>query len=217
MAHIIQAFSLVMKLSPYRLKQNWMLLLVGFILAILLTIPVRLAIAYYQAPQPQAILTLGGGEDREKFTASFAQFYPDLKIWVSSGTPPKRAREIFYAAGILHRVYLDYQATDTVTNFTTLVEVFQKQQIQHLFVITSKFHMQRAKAIATVVLGSKGIAFTPVSVPSELIESESIWRVIRDVIRSLLWVVTGYTGAEFEIDQLLTNFETRVGGFQMFN
>jgi uncharacterized SAM-binding protein YcdF (DUF218 family) len=207
-----------MKLSPYRLKQNWMLLLVGFILAILLTIPVRLVIAYYQAPQPQAILTLGGGADREEFTASFAQFYPDLKIWVSSGTPSKRAREIFYAAGInKNRLHLDYQATDTVTNFTTLVDTFQKQQIQHLFLITSKFHMLRAKAIASVVLGSKGIAFTPVSVPSELIESESIWRVIRDVIRSLVWVVTGYTGAEFEIDKLLKDFETRVGGFQMFN
>ncbi|MCF4967975.1 YdcF family protein [Nostoc sp. CMAA1605] len=175
-----------------------MLFLVGFILAILLTIPVRLAITYCQVPQPQAILTLGGGADREEFTASFAHFDPDLKIWVSSGSPPKRAREIFHSAGIdKNRLYLDYQATDTVTNFTTLVDAFQQQQIQHLFLITSKFHMPRAKAIATVVLGSRGIAFTPVSVPSQPKESESILRIIRDVVRSILWIFTGYTGAEF--------------------
>ncbi|MBD2297283.1 YdcF family protein [Nostoc sp. FACHB-190] len=173
-----------------------MLLLVGFILAILLTIPVRLAIAYYQAPQSQAILTLGGGSDREEFTASFAHFYPDLKIWVSSGSPPKRAREIFHAAGIdKNRVYLDYEATDTVTNFTTLVDTFKQQQIQHVFLITSKFHMPRAKAIATIILGSRGIAFTPVSVPSHSTELESIFRILRDILRSLLWIITGYTGA----------------------
>jgi hypothetical protein len=51
----------------------------AFILMLLCIIPVRLAIAYYQHPNPQAILTLGGGSDREKFTAQFAQAHPSLK------------------------------------------------------------------------------------------------------------------------------------------
>ncbi|MGJ5627872.1 YdcF family protein [Nostoc sp. CALU 1950] len=160
-------------------------------------IPVRLAIAYHQAPQPQAILVLGGDGNREEFTAQFAEFYPALKIWVSSGTVPKKARAIFQAAGIADkRVYLDYRATDTVTNFTTLVKVFQQQQIQHLFLITSDFHMPRAKAIATLVLGSQGIAFTPIAVPSNQ-NQESIFHILRDIARSLLWIVTGHTGASF--------------------
>lgn len=167
-------------------------------LVLLLTIPVRLAIAYYQNPQPQAILTLGGGANREEFTALFAKFYPDIKIWVSSGILPHEARAIFHAAGIMDdRFHLDYRAKDTVTNFTTLVEVFQQQQIQHIFLITSKFHMPRAKAIATLVLGSRGIAFTPVSVPSQATELESTDRILRDIARSLLWIITGYTGTEF--------------------
>lgn len=187
-----------MKLLPYRLKQNWMLFFAGLIIALLLIIPVRLAIAHYQTPQPQAILTLGGGSNREEFTALFAQFYPHIKIWVSSGKPLHKVQEIFHAAGIPdYRLHLDYRATDTVTNFTTLVEVFQQQQIQHIFLITSEFHMPRAKAIATIILGSRGIAFTPVSVPSKPTELESILRILRDTIRSLLWIVTGYTGAEF--------------------
>ncbi|MEH2424115.1 MAG: YdcF family protein [Nostoc sp.] len=161
----------------------------------LLFIPVRLAIAHHQAPQPQAILVLGGGEDREEFAAQFAKFHPTLKIWVSSGSPPNKSRAIFQDAGIADsRVYLDYRATDTVTNFTTLVKVFQQQQIQHLFLITSDYHMPRAKAIATLVLGSQGIAFTPFAVPSNRTQ-ESLLHIIRDIVRSLLWIVTGHTGA----------------------
>ncbi|BAB78258.1 all7174 (plasmid) [Nostoc sp. PCC 7120 = FACHB-418] len=163
----------VMK-SSYRIKTILMLWLVGLLLVLGLTIPVRLAIANHQAPQPQAILTLGGGADKEEFTALFAQFYPDIKIWVSSGIEPQQARAIFHAAGITDsQFHLDYRATDTVTNFTSLVEDFQQQHIKHIFLITSKFHMPRAKAIATLVLGSRGISFTSISVPSRATRAES--------------------------------------------
>lgn len=118
-------------------------------------IPMRLAIAYYQAPYPQAIFTLGGGMEREQFTAQFAKDHPSLDIWVSSGYHPQKARLIFRAAGIPDaRVNFDSRALDTVTNFTSLVADFKRREIQHLDLITSDFHMPRAKAIATLVLGS---------------------------------------------------------------
>ena len=158
-------------------------------------IPVRLAIASYQTPHPQAILTLGGGREREEFTAQFAKFYPSLEIWVSSGLPPDQARPIFRAAGIPEsRVHLDNRAVDTVTNFTTLVADFKRRHFQHLFLITSSFHMPRSQAIATIVFGSQGITLTPVSIPSDKpVESE--FHILRDVGRALLWLVTGRTGA----------------------
>lgn len=178
-------------------KKKDLLALAALILVMLLFIPVRLAIADHQAPQPQAILVLGGGEDREEFAAQFAKFHPALKIWVSSGSPPNKSRAIFQDAGIADsRVYLDYRATDTVTNFTKVVKVFQQQHIQHLFLITSDYHMPRAKAIATLVLGSQGIAFTPLALPSNRTQ-ESLLHIIRDIVRSLLWIVTGHTGASF--------------------
>ncbi len=158
-------------------------------------IPVRLAIANLQAPQPQAILTLGSWLDREVFTAQFALEHPNLEIWVSTGTPPESANPIFRAFGIPeNRVHLDRRAVDTVTNFTTLVADFKSRQIQHLYMITSAYHMPRAKAIATLILGSQGITFTPVSLPSGE-PPESRLRIIRDIGRSLLWIVTGRTGA----------------------
>jgi uncharacterized SAM-binding protein YcdF (DUF218 family) len=165
------------------------------ILLLLSIIPVRLTIAYYQAPHPQAILTLGGGPDREEFTSQFAKAYPFLPIWVSSGRPPKQALAIFRAAGIPHtRVHLDRRAVDTVTNFTSLVADFKSQDIQHIYLITSDFHLPRAKAIATVVLGIWGIAFTPISIPSNY-PPESWLRILRDTTRALFWVITGHTGA----------------------
>ena len=165
-----------------------------FLLSILSIIPIKLAIAYSQTPIPQAILTLGGGADREKFTAQFAQSHP-LTIWVSSGSQKKQARQIFQDASIsTSQVNLDYRATDTVTNFTTLVKDFQRQNYRHIYLITSDFHMPRAKAIAFIVLGSHGIAYTPVAIPTQR-EPESKLKIVRDSIRAVIWLITGKSGS----------------------
>lgn len=186
---------MLVKRFHHKFRKSGIFALVGFFLILLSIIPVRLAIAHYQAPYPEAILTLGGDQDREEFTAQFAQAHPSLDIWVSSGSPPNNAREIFRATGILdQRVHLDYRAIDTVTNFTSLVQDFKSQNLRHLYLITSDFHMLRAKAIATIVLGSQGITFTPISIPSNKLK-ESFFQILRDICRSILWIFTGRTGA----------------------
>ena len=158
-------------------------------------IPVRLAIASYITPHPQAIFVLGGGLDREKFAAQLAQYYSELDIWISSGVAFYESQRAFQAAGIpQQRVYRDYSATDTVTNFTTLVDDFQQRGIHHLLLITSDFHMPRARAIATIVIGSQGITFTPLAISSNQ-PKESTARIVRDIVRSLIWVVSGRTAA----------------------
>ena len=184
----------------YKRKKHRFLYLAitAFILVLLSVIPMRLAIATTLAPSPQAILILGAGSDREEFTAQFAKMYPSLEIWISSGTTPDNAYKIFQAVGIPKtRLHLDNRAVDTVTNFTSLVGDFNKRNFHHLFLITSNFHMPRAKAIAIFVLGSQGIAFTPVSVPSDKPPETQI-RILRDSARAMLWVFTGYTGASFK-------------------
>ncbi len=156
-------------------------------------ITVRSTLAVQQAPEPQAILMLGGSIDREEFTAEFAKQHEDLDVWVSSGVDRRTATEIFQQAGIdLDRVHLDYRAVDTVTNFSTLVEDFKKRNISHVYLITSDFHMPRASAVASVVFGSHGIAFTPVMIPSQDYPSESEARIARDVSRAVLWICTGW-------------------------
>ncbi len=186
------------KYIKYKGKKRIYLVIAGLtvILLLIFGIPFKLAIARYQAPIPQAILTLGGDPAREEFTAQFAQSHPDLPIWVSTGSEITRAREIFHEAGIdkNRQIYLDRRATDTVTNFTTLVADFNKQHIQHIYLITSDFHMPRAKAIAFIVLGSQGITWTPVSLKTN-ISPESKLKILRDVGRSFIWLLTKRTGS----------------------
>ncbi|MBE9179529.1 YdcF family protein [Oculatella sp. LEGE 06141] len=170
--------------------------ILGVLIGWISIIPVRLAIASHQSPHPEGIFILGGDPSREAAAATIAKYYPTLDIWVSgSSETPERAKAIFRAAGVaVERLTLDYAASDTVTNFTTLVPEFKQRNLRHLYLVTSDFHMSRAKAIATIVLGSQGITFTPVSVPSNE-EKESTLRIVRDICRSFLWLITGQTGA----------------------
>lgn len=184
-----------MKRLHRQLKKYGIFTLASIILVLLSIIPIRIAIASYQAPYPQAILTLGGDSDREKFTAQFAHKYPNLDIWVSSGIPPNQAHVIFDNADIPNsRLHLDYRAVDTVTNFTSLVWDFKQLHIQHLYLITSDFHLPRAISIAILVLGSQGITFTSISIPSKQ-PRESNLHILRDIGRSLFWIISGRTGA----------------------
>jgi uncharacterized SAM-binding protein YcdF (DUF218 family) len=178
------------------LKYRWHIQIM-LLIAFLGYLPLQLIMANLQTPTPEAILTLGGDGSREAFTAEFAKTHGNLPIWISSGMEVEKANRLFRAAGINPaRVHYDRQAIDTVTNLTTLVEVLEQRQIHHIYLITSTFHMPRASAIATIILGHRGIRFTPISVPSPK-PQESPLRVLRDLLRSILWVFTGFTGAEF--------------------
>ncbi len=169
---------------------------------VILVLPIVLWLGYKeiksQFEQPQAMLVLGGSTsalEREKFAAEFARQYPDLPIWVSGGSPKGYTEQVFAKAGIdTSRLNLDYRAVDTVTNFTTLVDELKARGIKSVYLITSDYHMRRSRIIGEIVLGSRGIEFKPVSVPSER-SPEPIEKAIRDGARAVLWVATGRTGS----------------------
>lgn len=145
--------------------------------------------------QKQAIFVLGGATERERFAAKFAQQHPRLPIWVSSGSPETYARKVFARAGIKKsRVHLDYQAVDTVTNFTSLADEFQYQGINRVYLITSSDHMRRARVIGEIVFGSRGIQLKPVPVSNKR-TPEPPEKCIRDGIRAILWVNANYTNS----------------------
>jgi uncharacterized SAM-binding protein YcdF (DUF218 family) len=183
------------------MKRKRRLVYLGLAIAFTLTsiIPVRIAIAFHQAPVPQTIFVLGGATQRMRFAAQFWHDHQNLDIWVSDCAKNLDAnRRLFQQLGVpIQRLHLDGRATDTVTNFTTLVGDFSKQKLQHIYLITSDYHMRRARAIATIVLGSQGIVVTPVAVLSLGEQSESLLRVLRDCGRSFLWIFFGRTGASF--------------------
>lgn len=145
--------------------------------------------------KPQALLVLGGAIEREEFAAEFASIHTELEIWVSGGSNIEYAEWIFDRAGIDRaRVHLDYSAVDTVTNFTTLVDRLRSRKITSVYLVTSDDHMRRACIIGEIVLGSRGIGFKPLSVPSGR-SPEPIEKAIRDGARAVFWLATGHTGA----------------------
>jgi uncharacterized SAM-binding protein YcdF (DUF218 family) len=167
-----------------------------------LALPILLWMGYKQVRSletPQAVLVLGGSSsklERERLAAKLALQYPDLPIWVSSGSTNKNyVTRVFANAGINpQRLHLDYEAKDTVTNFTTLVDDFQFLGINRVYLVTSDYHMRRARLVGEIVLGSRGIDFQPVVVPTKKV-SETRSKALRDGVRAVLWVITGRTGA----------------------
>ena len=180
-----------------KIKHRLVWLILAIALSLFSIIPAKIMIAFHQTPVPQAIFVLGGDSQRMEFAAQFWQSHKDLDIWVSDfDSNLNHNRLIFQQFGVPdQRLRLDGRATDTVTNFTTLAEDFVENKIQHIYLITSDYHLRRARAIATIVLGSAGIVVTPLAVPSLGDNSESLIRVVRDCGRSLLWFFSGLTGA----------------------
>lgn len=182
------------KLLPVRRrrirKRQWLLF---FLFVLALWLGYKQVRGYFI--EPKAILVLGGSQEREQFAAQVAKTYPELSVWVSSGSPQWYVEKVFSNAGIERdRLHLDYRALDTVTNFTTLVDDFKAQGIDSVYLVTSENHMRRARLIGEIVFGSRGITLKPLSVPTEY-PPEPMEKSFRDTLRALLWVATGRTGA----------------------
>lgn len=146
-----------------------------------------------EPPPPQMILVLGGDADRERVAARLAR-HDGLPVVVSGGTNPEYARWLFeQREGVpSSRLRLDYRATDTVTNFTSLVDDLRRARIRHALLVTSSDHMQRAMLVGRLVAGSRGIHLTPVAVPcGDRCEPEGRRLVWGDGLRALIWVVSG--------------------------
>ena len=163
------------------------LAILSFLWIIVISLPIQIALAKSQYPLPQAFFILGGDPAREDFVAKLAPWYPSFDIWISSGPNPQKTKQIFTSAGVPEKLlHIDSSASDTVSNFTSLVGEFKKNHLRHLYLVTSDYHMARAIAIGTIILGSEGIAFTPLSVPSHE-RDESLVAIARDISRALLW------------------------------
>eukprot|EP00741_Cyanophora_paradoxa_P011242 tig00020554_g10861.t1 len=146
------------------------------------------------SPRGEAVFVLGGEESREAYAALYVRERPDLPVWVSSGSPAHYACRVFVNRGVEpERVFLDYRAIDTLTNFTTMVETFSALGVRRVLLVTTGDHMARAATIARLVFGSRGIALTPLPVPTPR-PNEPRRKVLKDALRSVCWLATGFVG-----------------------
>lgn len=181
-----------MKMRMRRLLLQSFLIITLIISFGAIAIAARLSISIYQNPKPQLIFVLGGDPAREIAAAQIAKQTSELETLVSSRRPARIIYRRFEQAGVsLERVTIDARASNTVTNFTTTVDLLNEKGIKNVYLVTSVGHMRRSQAIAFWIFGSRGIWCTPVNVSSEL-SSEPIWKIPRDIIRCWLWLVTGF-------------------------
>ncbi len=93
---------------------------------------------------------LGGDYKIMEFAAQFwaSGSHKDLDIWVSDcDSHLNYNRRIFQWFGVPNRqLRFDGRATDTVTNFTSMVDKFAGRKIQHIYLITSDYHIWRARS-----------------------------------------------------------------------
>lgn len=164
-------------------------------------IPLRMALTHWQVPDPQGILILGGDYDRAKAGAELAAQNPQFPLWITGYSFDRLTLEgDFDPLKIApSRLHYGFCSTDTVTDFTCTVDDLSAHHIRHVYLITSDYHLPRAMAIAWWVLGSRGIIVTPYPVVCQRSQCSSIpetrWRVVRDQLRSMVWILTGRSGA----------------------
>lgn len=142
--------------------------------------------------RPQLLLILGGNPVREiagvnHFLSHQHFFSDDAFILLSSGAL-SRADLLNQTSVNPSRLQTDTTAVDTLTNFTTFAQRFSIKG--SIAVATSSGHFRRAMKVASIVLGATGINFVGIELPPSDEPEESQWRVIRDSIRAIIWVVT---------------------------
>ena len=171
----------------------------GMVLGVALTVwlfgpgpmaPYRRALLNRRAPE--LVLVLGGDVDRERVGARLARQL-ELPLLVSGGSNREYAKWLLQEERMNPElVTLDYRARDTLSNFTSLVDEFQSEGIQHVLLVTSENHLPRSMAVGQVVAGSRGIRLTGVPVAcSADCEQEVRLKQIRDWLRAMAWVITG--------------------------
>jgi hypothetical protein len=160
---------------------------------------------------PDAIFVLGGPElERQEEAVQLAHELPHCNIFISSGK-----QGIIKMAGLSHRMTHNRSATDTVTNFTTMMPMFNRANYKHIVVVTSDYHFRRARVIGNMISMSYNIHLSwrtaktnESSLPSSSLPtiasnefSSQLWsaetnaRICRDVIRTLLWLLIGVEGS----------------------
>lgn len=150
----------------------------------------------------EVFLVLGGGIlNRERYaffihsgsSRQKGKGSSDIPIWISSSGLPEDtiladAKKFKIPQ---HLLYLDYSATDTLTNFTTLAERLKHEGIGTVNVITDEVHMPRAQMIGSIVLNHLGITMKKIEIPLKGVHSESRIKIFVDYMRCVLWFYTG--------------------------
>ena len=114
---------------------------------------------------PELVFVLGGDIDREMAGMEIAKQL-NLPLLISSGSNPEYSDWLIKDKEMSsYLITKDYRAVDTLTNFTSLIDELYEENVSHLLLVTSDYHIKRAKSIGHIIAGSRGIKITSLSIP----------------------------------------------------
>jgi vancomycin permeability regulator SanA len=142
----------------------------------------------------KTIIELGGSPHRLNKAIEIYRQHPGALILVSSEGQPELCVKMLKDAGVPESNYVfDFNAWDTVTNFTETYNYIRKRGTKTLFVVTDKFHMPRAMAIANIVYLFTGVKLIACeSLEGDLNRVETGTLVRSSIVRAALWKFFGY-------------------------
>jgi vancomycin permeability regulator SanA len=142
----------------------------------------------------KTIIELGGNARRLNKAIEVYRQHPDALILVSSEGQPELCVKMLKDADVPESNYIFcFNAWDTVTNFTETYNYIRKRGTKTLFVVTDKFHMPRAMAIAKIAYLFTGIKLVACeSLDGDLNRVETGTLVRSSIVRAALWKFFGY-------------------------
>ncbi|MEC4813826.1 MAG: YdcF family protein [Scytonema sp. PMC 1069.18] len=138
-----------------------------------------------------AFFVLGGSIRREIYVAEIAKQHPRTPILISHGSTDPCIWLIFQqrAAERMQNVWLEKCANSTFGNFYYSIPILRHWGVRKVKLITSPTHLPRAKWMAQILFGARGIWVEPEIVQEQGVPGnrESWLKTGLDVTRSLLW------------------------------
>lgn len=137
------------------------------------------------------ILCLGGNVDRNQTAAVLAVKEQKSLVLVSSEGTPREVMSFYKAFNVdPKRVFFDFNAWDTLTNFTETKNWILNKKPKILTVVTDDFHVRRSITIAKIVYSFNCISI--VSKPHPSVRQAEADSLIRwDTWRSIVWRTSG--------------------------
>lgn len=178
--------------SKRKRKKRLLLFLLPLAAGLLILVGSR-AIALFSASQQPVgtYLVLGGSIKREMYVAEkIAKRDPETPIVISAGASAPCVVGLFDRANAdSKQVWLESCARSTFGNFYFGRSILEKWQVRHVKVVTSATHLPRAKWLAQIILGSRGLWVEMEIVPETGVpgNTESWLKTVLDVGRALAW------------------------------
>jgi uncharacterized SAM-binding protein YcdF (DUF218 family) len=143
------------------------------------------------------ILVLGGDPARNTEAARVInEVDSSAIIVVSSDTALRTIDGIYKTANVApHVIWYDFNAWDTVTNFTETFRWVMARKPRRVYVITSDYHMRRSMAIGRVVYFLTGVRLVPIVHKSnDLRRREPLAAALNNALRAAWWRISGNPG-----------------------